>query len=100
MLSLVYRPTFEDDLLNIWTEIQHHNPVAADQLIDRLYERCLDLVDYPELGPARPEIGLECRHLVEGSCILLYRINGDCIEMVRAFRKGKDLTPDVFLSDG
>lgn len=66
MLSLVCRPTYEDDLLNNWTEIRHHNSVAADQLIVRLYERCLDLVDYPEIGPARP------------------------------FRKGKDLAPDVF----
>ncbi len=96
MNELHYLPSFEKDLEKIWLDIAPENMVAADGLVDRLYARCKDLIDFPKLGPARPDIASDCRHLVERNCIILYRITRKKIELVRVFRGGKKLGPDLF----
>ena len=96
MKIVAYLPSFERDVAEIWADLAEHDPRAADKLIDRIYERCSQLAAYPEMGPARPDIAPACRHLVIRTCVALYRIVDDRVEMVRVFRKGKELTRDVF----
>ena len=74
MAALNYLPAFEDDALSIWNITAKDNPAAADELVGKLYARCLLLVDHPLAGPARPDIAKECRHLTLGRYLILYRM--------------------------
>jgi len=94
--TLVYLPSFEADALDIWSHVARDNPAAADRLIEALYARCLILEDHPEAGPRRVDIAAECRQLVEGPVLILYRLSGRRVELVRALYRGRELTPGLF----
>ena len=80
-----------DDLIDIWTHIAADDPTAADRILDRLDEVASHLADNPQMGPARDDIRPGLRYLVSGSYLLLYRIDGDGIEIVRAVHGRRDL---------
>lgn len=80
----------EIDLLNIWLYIARDDPAAADRLFDRLERRRADLARHPRLGSRRPDIAAEARCLVEGSYLILYRIVGGGVEIVRVVHGARD----------
>ncbi len=67
----------------IWLHVAQDNLSAADALIDRLVGRCDSLAEHPKLGPSRPEIAAEARMLVVDSYLILYRVTGEGVEIVR-----------------
>ena len=81
----------EADLLNIWFHIAEHDISAADRLLDRVERRCTTLAQRPRLGAARPEIAPDAHSLVEGRYLILYRIVGQVIEIVRVVHGARDL---------
>jgi len=85
----------EADLLNIWLHIAEHDLSAADRFFDRVERRCGTLARRPRLGTARPEIAADARSLVEGRYLILYRIVGQIIEIVRVVHGARDL-PTLF----
>ena len=80
-----------DDLIGIWRHVGGDNIVAADALLDRLDERCFELLDHPELEPARDEIRPGLRHLLVGEYMILYRIVEGGVEIVRVIHGRRDL---------
>jgi toxin ParE1/3/4 len=96
MAALNYLPAFEDDALAIWTHIAEDNPAAADELIDKLYARCLLLIDHPLAGPARPDIAKGCRHLTLGRYLILYRYEKGQIDLVRALDSRRKISGEMF----
>ena len=74
MATLFRTRQAEIDLLEIWDYIAKDNLTAADKLIRRLDERSHELLDNPELGPARDDIVKGMRHLVMDNYLILYRI--------------------------
>jgi len=76
-------PQARQDLDDIWLHIARDNMGAADRLIDAVGARCDSLADFPDLGPARPDIAADARMLTIDHYIVLYRRNGDDIEIVR-----------------
>jgi toxin ParE1/3/4 len=51
--------------LDIWLYIARSNSEAvADQIYDRIEERCRLLTEHPQIGRARPEIAEDARPLV------------------------------------
>lgn len=96
MTELRFLPSFHRDVEDIWLAIARHDVAAADRMLSRLYERCLVLRDHPDAGPARPDIAVDCRHLVEGSYLVLYRREPTVVTLVRALHARRDLTSDVF----
>jgi toxin ParE1/3/4 len=76
-------PRARDDLDEIWLYIAGDNMDAADRLIDAISSRCRSLADFPDLGPARPDIAPDARMLTIDNYIVLYRRDGDDIEIVR-----------------
>lgn len=62
----------EEDLIDIWLYIAQDNPVAADQLLDDLDDKCFLLAENPLLGPARPDIAPELRYFPVGNYLILY----------------------------
>lgn len=82
----------ELDLLHIWLHVACENIDAAERLFERL-ERCCGLfAEHPRLGRARSEIALEARSIVEGQYLILYRIVGRNVEIVRVIHGARDLT--------
>jgi toxin ParE1/3/4 len=73
----------EEDLIEIWTYIAQDNPQAADRLLDLLDRKSLTLAKTPHLGMARSDIAEGVRHLPVGNYLILYRIRGNDVEVVR-----------------
>ena len=91
MARVFFTRAARDDLIDIWTHIAEDDPSAADRVLDRLDEVASHLADNPQMGPARDDIRPGLRYLVSGSYLLLYRIVGDDIEIVRAVHGRRDL---------
>jgi toxin ParE1/3/4 len=91
MPQVFYTRAAREDLIDIWTHIARDDPAAADRVLDRLDEVAAQLGDNPQMGPARDDIRPGLRYLVSGSYLLLYRIDGDDIEIVRAVHGRRDL---------
>lgn len=81
----------ENDLLEIWAFIASENPLAADKIVRKLDERSHELLENPKLGPARPDIAKEMRHLVMDNYIILYRVFDSGIEIVRYLHGARNL---------
>lgn len=81
----------EIDLLEIWDFIAADNMAAADKVVRKLDERSRELLDNPELGPARDDIIKDMRHLVMDNYLILYRIDGEYIEVVRYLHGARNL---------
>ncbi len=88
------------DLDDIWLNVALDNPGAADRLIDRLVARCLNLTAHPELGAARPEIAPEARMLVMDDYVILYRVAGKDVEIVRVVHGARRLQGLFAADDG
>ena len=83
MAHCTKRPKAEADLLEIWLYVAQDSPRAADRLLDRIETQCRLLADNPRLGRARPEIAPDARAWKVGRYLVLYREQGDGIEVVR-----------------
>lgn len=79
------------DLIDIWRFVATDNPDAADALLDLLDEACRKLAEHPQSGPARDDIRPGLRYIVAGAYLILYRIVGDGIEIVRVVHGRRDL---------
>lgn len=73
----------EEDLIAIWDYIARDNPRAADRLLDVLDAKSRALARNPHLGMARDDIARGVRHFPVGNYLVLYRVLGDGIEVVR-----------------
>jgi toxin ParE1/3/4 len=76
-------PLARQDLEDIWIHVAGDSLRAADQLIESIVDRCNGLQDFPELGPARPDVAPEARMLTIGDYIVLYRRVTSGAEIVR-----------------
>lgn len=85
----------EADLDEIWFAIALNNRSAADRLLDRFAYRMAMLEDFPEMGPARPELGEGARALVEGNYLIIYRLVSGVVEIVRVVHGARDLSKGI-----
>jgi plasmid stabilization system protein ParE len=65
-------PRAQQDLRDIWFNIAAENEPAADNLLNRLFEKFQLVALHPEMGPARPEIAATVRLIIEGRYIAIY----------------------------
>lgn len=91
MARLVRSRRARQDLIDIWTFVAADSPVAADRLLDRVDAACQRLLDHPASGAAREDIRPGMRHLVIGPYLVLYRIAGTDIQVVRVVHGRRDL---------
>ena len=91
-------PRARQDLLIIWLHLATEaGPVTADRLLDRIEQRCEQLAQHPELGPARPDIDPSARHLVIERWLALYAIVPGGVLVVRVVDAKRDL-PQITLT--
>ena len=81
----------EQDLVEIWVRIAQDNLPAADQLLDALSAKLRLLADNPRIGRARPDLARGLRYLPVGGYLLLYRIVGKDIEIVRVVHGAREI---------
>jgi len=81
----------EQDLIDIWRHIAGDNEAAADALLDRIETTCLRLAEHPRLGPARRDIAPDLRYFPVRRYLILYRMAGDGVEIVRVLHGARDL---------
>ncbi|RYF10619.1 MAG: type II toxin-antitoxin system RelE/ParE family toxin [Oxalobacteraceae bacterium] len=74
----------------MWLYIARHDPDAATRLVERLVSSVARLADYPESGPARPEIGTGARSITVGNYLVLYRLERDNVDIVRVVHGAQD----------
>ena len=91
MGRILRTPRAGADLEDIWLYVAQDSIPAADRLIDRLVGRCQGLALHPRLGPARPDIAPDARMLTLGDYLILYRIRGDDVEIVRVVHGARQL---------
>ena len=90
-MRLVYLPSADDDILDIFVTIALDDELAAHRFVDNLRKLIMRLADFPESAPARDDIALGMRGLIFGRYLALYRINGDSVEIVRVLHGMRDL---------
>jgi len=73
----------ERDLIDIWFAVAEDSPLTADRFIDKLSERVDGLADFPDRGVLRKEFAAGLRMLIEGNYLILYRVKGDAVEVMR-----------------
>jgi toxin ParE1/3/4 len=78
-----------NDLLEIWQYIAADNVQAADDLFAQFEKAFTLLVDNPQIGSAVESLPL--RRWVLGRYIIFYRINEDCLEIIRILRGAREL---------
>ncbi len=78
------------DVDDIWLYIARHDPDAATRLVERLVLSVARLADYPESGPARPEIGAGARSITVGNYLVLYRVELESVDIVRVVHAAKE----------
>lgn len=91
MPRVVFSRQAREELIAIWSYIAKDDEAAADRVLDRLEEAAERLAANPQMGAARDDIRPGLRHLVSGSYLLLYRVEEDGVEIVRAVHGRRDL---------
>ncbi len=76
---------------DIWLHIAADDPAAATRMVERLAAGVARLADFPESGRARPEIGAGARSVVVGRYLVLYRINGEFVDIVRVIHGAREI---------
>jgi toxin ParE1/3/4 len=70
-MRLVYLPSADNDILDIFLTIALDNEPAAHRFVDRLRAAIMRLADYPESAPACDDIATGMRGLVLGRYVAL-----------------------------
>lgn len=90
-MKVSFSPQSRLDLIQIADYIREHNPRAAAVMVANLEARGQQLAEFPYLGPSRPEIRPGLRHLSFREYLILYRVEGDLVEIVRIVHGARDL---------
>lgn len=60
-------------------------------MLDAIAARILQLTDFPESGPRRPEIAADARALTVGNYLVLYRTTPENVEILRIVHGARDV---------
>ncbi len=87
-------PEAEDDLEELWFYIASNGSVdAADRFVDALTTRFFLLATHTRAGRQRDDLSRGMRMFPAGDYVVLYRIDGDDVVIVRVVRGSRDLEP-------
>lgn len=80
------------DVDEIWLTIARDDPGAATGMVERIIAAAARLAEFPFSAPARPEIGPEVRSVVVSRYLVLYRVIGGEVLVVRVVHGARDIT--------
>jgi toxin ParE1/3/4 len=85
-------PKAELDLDDIWHYVATHASIeTADRVVDSLTTRFFLLSRYPRVGRRRDHLRPGIRSFPVGECIVLYRLEGEDVLILRVVRGSRDL---------
>jgi len=99
VIDLVYAPTADDDLLEIFLLIAEDDEIVADRFVDRIRTSVWRLAHYPLSAPARPELGSDIRSLVVGHYVVLHRATSEQVRILRILHGSRDLATALIGED-
>ena len=95
MAEIVWSEPALADLDAIADYIALENPVAASELIKRVFGHIEQLVDHPESGSRPQELGKSrYRQIVEPPCRVFYRYDGHKVFILHVMRSERLLRKD------
>ncbi|WP_195909433.1 type II toxin-antitoxin system RelE/ParE family toxin [Rhizobium tubonense] len=95
MLPIIRTDRADEDLINIWAAIAADNPNAADRVLDAIEARWQQLAQHPYSGMVRDDLAPNIRNLVAGQYLTLYRVNDECVEIIRVLHGRRKISRDI-----
>ena len=80
------------DMLRIWRWIGRDNPVAADRMLHRINDAFKLIIDFPQSGASRPELGNAVRVVPVEKYLVIYRVDEKGPLVLRVVHGAMDLT--------
>ena len=80
-----------DDLKDIHDFIARDDVEAAFRFVQRLEQRCKNIVDMPSMGRRRDDLLPGLRSVVEGEYLIFYRVSGDDVVIQRVIQGSRNL---------
>jgi toxin ParE1/3/4 len=97
--KLIWSPTAERDLVEIWSYLDRHaSRNVADSQIRKIEARCAKLGMNPLIGRMRSDLLPELRQVLVNPYIVFYRLNKSDIEILHVLHGRRDL-PAVFTDE-
>ncbi len=89
-MKIVWRSRAELELARQLTHLAAENPFASERMRDRIEQRVVALIQFPDTG--RPSRRSGVRELVISGTpyIAVYRVRGDFIEIIRFFHSSQN----------
>lgn len=91
-MPLRYTEQARSDLIGIHHAISDHSRSGANMWVQRITDRCLQLVEFPLSGPVRPRIAPDARVLLIERWVVVYRLLDDGPQIVRIVDGARDLS--------
>jgi addiction module RelE/StbE family toxin len=94
MAEVIWTDPALSKLEEIADYIALENPLAANQLVKRVFAHVAQLADHPESGSKPQELkGWRFRQIVEPPCRIFYRVDGDKVFILYVMRSERQLHP-------
>lgn len=90
-MKCVFSVIAEIDLEEIGDYIARDNPGRAVSFINEIREQCLDITEYPEAAPLRPELGEGIRMVPFGRYLIFYTVHPKTIRVERILHSARNL---------
>jgi addiction module RelE/StbE family toxin len=90
MYSIRWAPKATNDLTRIFQHIEKSNPDAAQRVAQTIYDAATSLQTFPERGRISRRPGARELVFSPWPYILVYRIEGDHIEIARIWHAAQD----------
>ncbi len=90
MSELIISPEANQDLLDIWLYIAEDSPINADNFLDKLQLKAINLSEFTEIGIDRPELAKDLKSFPVDRYTLYYRAATTGIELVRVLHGSRD----------
>ncbi len=91
MARLQFSARSRADLAEIWDRIADDSHRNADDAHERLYGRCLQLIDQPLIGHRRDEVKTGLRCINSDGYSIFYRLTGTTVRISRIVHHARHL---------
>ena len=90
-MRLIVTPNADADIEEIGDRIAERSPVRALSYVQELRLRCSRILDFPHAGPPRLQWGEGIRIVIHGHYIIIYRVRGEAVQILRIVHGARDL---------
>jgi plasmid stabilization system protein ParE len=95
--ELVFTPSAEADLFEIWSYIAEDNPEAAEQIEAEILASRRKLASQPELGHKRPDLTLRPMlfYTVRSTYLIVFSPASDMLQILRILHGARDAVSEL-----